>query len=114
MSTAASLTCPRCGIALARVGTPHGLAWSCGNCRGRAVGAAVFRAMTTHRTHRQLWDARETVAGARCPACARAMRSVAVLADAGTLDACRNCQFVWLDPGDEARLPTPVEAQGAD
>lgn len=126
------LSCPVCQVPLTRTDGGIGILWTCPRCDGRAVTLALLRRGIAHEFMNHLWHTARTNAGKnrlgqhQCPSCNKRMSyaemPIATESDSETekiapsaepnesdqplvLDLCPLCQFIWLDPGETARLP---------
>ena len=125
------LSCPVCQVPLTRTDGGIGILWTCSRCDGRAVTLALLRRGIAHEFLNRLWHtARANAANNRlgqrqCPSCNKRMSYAempgVIKSESETqpdasavpnesdetfvLDLCPLCQFIWLDPGETARLP---------
>ncbi len=106
--------CPRCASVLERLKTDLGVLWVCHKCSGRAVTYPLLRPHVRKEFMSELWqeiltsEAPTSASGARnCPACEAQMKRVRLqgVSEMLEIDACRPCQFLWLDAGEIAQFP---------
>ena len=117
------LSCPRCAIPLHTRSHPGAVYFECRNCGGKAGNLALLRRSATPEFANSLWrkirEAHPTDHHGRlpCPSCGQRMHPAGMPGiDGGLiqLDACRNCQMLWFDPGEieqVPRVPAPPAAR---
>jgi membrane associated rhomboid family serine protease/Zn-finger nucleic acid-binding protein len=107
------LSCPRCKSSLESRRHAAGMHFLCPSCKGHASNFAILRQQLDPAFLQGLWlGIRDAPASARhrrlpCPSCAQPMHPASV-GHPDTpiqLDACRNCQMLWLDDGELEQLP---------
>jgi hypothetical protein len=90
----------------------NGVHQTCDACHGFSVTVWLFGEMLVEGAGGELWRASEDAPadGDGCPACRRPMAEVAARAGstdaaAATVEVCRACELVWVDPEDIPLLP---------
>ncbi len=107
------MKCPICSIKLKRIPYEGFTILQCPKCHGHLVSAgrlegikrADRRSVELLKQEITAHSASDTTEKIRCPRCRRAMKKQFIEAPASLhVDACRECETIWLDGGELARL----------
>lgn len=98
------MNCPHCSEPLLQAANAERkFVYSCRQEHGLALGFAVLKDGLEPAPFTRLWtQARLDPQAPRCPSCRQTMR-ISVLGVSGsqvTLDLCKLCHLIWLDPGE--------------
>jgi Zn-finger nucleic acid-binding protein len=108
--------CPNCSTKLENTQTQYGVVWTCGTCKGRALGVGLLQKISNPQLINQVWAKaqKENRKGLKpCPACKRAMLIVTTGPQLGSieLDVCHNCFFVWFDHQELEKIPRATDQE---
>lgn len=110
-----ALQCPHCRSPLQpfRQGDLRG--WRCPQQHGETMAVTLVRRLAAGDTFKALWSSvlkTTEPSGPPCVCCARPMATAT--AGGQELDACRSCQMVWFDHGEQTQLQREGAAQARE